>query len=87
MKNKIPTTYFAMVTSYTPDGKRHDSVFYRKSERKNDIWYAAYFDGELFGKPSKVYKVNTEAPYIRDCGYYFKVTDEYLLALKDVLNR
>lgn len=63
------------------EGRKHETIYYKKGAA---VWTASYINGEKISE-HRVYKINTERPYIHWLGTKFYITDEYLDALKAIL--
>lgn len=72
--------HIAIFTSYTDNGTKLDHVIMKKNK---GFILQTYFDGQLFDE-NKIYKVNTDKPYVRSFGTYFYITGEELQALKEM---
>ena len=81
-KKKLPTRC-AIVTHYDEaTGNKLESVYFKEGSK---IRHRTYINGEHFGyKTDTVYKAYSDEPYIRECGHYWKITGDDLLAVRSL---
>ena len=84
MQKYIPTRY-AIVTDYVKDRDRtvkHETIYYK--DENGHPWEKVCIDGETFGEPHFIYKVDTDKPYVRDYCRKWYITDNHLAALRSL---
>lgn len=74
------TNKFGIVTDYH-DGRKIDTVYTRKGA---GVVSTTYIDGDAT-TTSKVYKINTDKPYVRWGGRKWYITDEHLEIMRSVI--